>query len=79
MNDLDLHFGGINTRILQARNLRRMSMAEFEERVGEENNDNSYRYWHAAAGVLDVSSSWIIHGRITTEEDAQASRTRARF
>jgi hypothetical protein len=75
----------VSTRIRQSRNLRRMSLAEFDKRIEETidaENDKCEReqsrptrsYWKAAAVVLGVTTSWIVLGIPRTEDDIQASR-----
>lgn len=75
-----------STRIRQARNLRRMSLAEFDKRIEEEidaNQDKYEReralptesYWIAASKVLGVTGSWIVLGIPRTEDDIHASKT----
>ncbi len=75
----------VSTRIRQSRNLRRMSLAEFDKHIEETidaENDKCEReqsrptrsYWKAAAVVLGVTTSWIVLGIPRTEDDIQASR-----
>lgn len=82
---IDLNATTVSTRIRQSRNLRRMSLAEFDKRIEEiidAENDKCEReqsrptrsYWKAAAVVLGVTTSWIVLGIPRTEDDIQASR-----
>jgi len=76
----------VSSRIRQARNLRRMSLAEFERRMNEEIDAEQDKYelaqsrpteiyWIAASIVLGVTGSWIVLGVPRTEDDIKASRT----
>lgn len=81
-----LNASTVSSRIRQSRNLRLMSLAEFDQKVEEiiDHEQDRYErerslptssYWIAAARVLGVTIDWIVKGIPRTEDDIAASRT----
>lgn len=82
----DLHASSVSSRARQARNLRKMSLAEFDRNVDEiiDHEQDKYErehalptnsYWIAVARVLKVTTSWLVRGIPCSEDDIRASRT----